>query len=222
MSYFEYDPGIWWRCSRGHGIDFYSSNEELTGFFRDLPWDTDLYLFRMARWKSVDGYYEKSKSSRKSTLVSCEMSVQEWVECVARGDVPASNSFLHPTFLCARPSDNNNKGTSVEKWCSINGMIELQAIDPPGGRLGQRSIGIVSLIENRLTGERHRHERQLELFKSLKKRIRRKLTHASRPIFMDGSIGEEDRSVRMTDAAVELARAGRVAAVPGRRLKKSR
>ena len=131
------------------------------------------------------------------------------------------SAFLHADALSPSPSAAFNNGLEIGRWCATNGLIIIKVFSKTDGRLGERSISVVSLIENHSTGERHRHERQLELFKFLKKRIRRKLTHASRPILVNGSIGEEDRSVRMTDAAVELARAEQVAAVPGRRLKKS-
>ena len=217
----KYGPQIWFRCSRGHRLSFFSSNDELAGFFKDLPESVGSCVFRMARWMSAGGSYERS-STRSSTLVPCWMSIGDWREQVACNQLLRINSFIHPDRLCAHPNESSNTGILIGRWCSTNGMICVQGFDLPDGRAEGKSISVVSLVENKLTGERHRHGRQLDLFNLLKNRIQMKLTHVSRPIYRDGSVGEEDRSVRMTDAAVELAQAGQIAAVPGQRLKKSR
>lgn len=201
-----FNPLQWHRHTRGRGLEFYATDEEVRQYLEGLP--TEFGAYDLAGVKLVPDAPGSRRFHHEPLVVT-------FPDYFDRLDEHGTGNFWirSQRLLPALPLDSED----FHRWLGINGAPLLQHGSCRDGKREVSSIGIVDTIAND-EGHVVHHQEQRQIFESLRKRIKKDLAYASILVSRDGH--EEDSTLQaMTAAAAELAREGFFDRKPGRRLR---
>ncbi len=206
---FHLDPRKWIRVGRGRGLDFFAMDDDVEQLLRTLPPEFGPYQLIGSDPIKQDGIYvEVPFTCSVSELAACRM-----------GPTRKRWSFwIHSLSLY--PDLTFTPGDKIDAACSLSGLIGLQhGSETQDGARRESRITLVDRVRNIDTGELVVHDASLKLYRKLVRAIEPKLVYSVLLTFRDGTVLEESRLQRMTEAAAEAARAGyRFTVQPGRRI----
>lgn len=188
--------GDWARYSRGRGIDFYATDEEVESVLKEclLPRYAPYLLVGSSSVKEGAKYIQKPFS----------FEVEQFSELRRRGE-------WHFFFRSMKitPEMRFSYGEDVSAIMSLSGLVHLQHGSMNGKRWSASSIGIVDKVENTQTHELMLHKEYLEVFYALKKGIRKLLLYPTVKMYSDGRVFKS-KSVLMSQRMAEKYRKGEI------------
>jgi hypothetical protein len=111
------------------------------------------------------------------------------------------------------------RGEPIGAMCSLNGLVGLQHGFLHHGRRDISRISITDKVRHLETGAVLEHEGYFDIYKTLRREVKKSLHYANVWCFDDGSEREDDRHGCWTEGAVEEYEAGvPFVSRPGRRL----
>lgn len=183
-----------WFKAGGRELQFFALDEEVDRWLAEgLPkeyWPYELLTFDLV---------QVERRKYRERRMRCEdLSVSRYRQ-EGRDSLWLISRRLSPRLLAS-------VNTSAE--CSLSGLISIQP--GVGLRSGLQSsrISIVSRVWHKTTGEISEHGDYLKIFRTLSRRIKKDLTHAT--VLGEGEKAIVLRNPAMTTAAREAALAGRV------------
>jgi hypothetical protein len=191
------DPSLWVRAGRGRVFEFYATTDELQLWLnRYLPEPHGPYAL-------VGSDLLRSGPRFEESPFAC--SISELVPCMSGAKRPRNVLFIQSASLS--PSLENAPASDFRRWCSLNGLINVQHgfVDNNGQDVSV--IGIVDQIRCIETGETRKHSRYLSIFNALKRALVKHLIYSTVRVGRDGE-SHESTSLRMSQGAVDAHRAG--------------
>jgi hypothetical protein len=144
----------------------------------------------------------------------------EMLECRHGSGLERHNFWIWSELLT--PSLPLRQGDPIVALCSYSGLVLLQHGFVHHGRRDVSRISMVDKVRHLETGEVLQHEGYFDIYKTLRKKIKKALCYATIWSFADGSERESDRGALWTEGTVQEYEAGvPFVARPGRRLEKA-